>query len=140
MSFHWRGRTKEGVSRWIGNWNPTLRWLGLGFSFYGAIAGCAGVCFLFYALIHSWPKPFDVLTLVFLLHGVIFGGSGAWMLSMRRHILALSTIRQVGEYLGTDEVGVQRMITERSIKPRININGQDLYDVHDFIASPLRIR
>jgi hypothetical protein len=140
MSFHWRGKTKEGVSRWVGAWSAPPRWFGLIFFGYGVLAGCAGLGCLLYALLyHSWQTA-GVLALVGGIHGLVFGGTGAWMLSFRRYILGLSGIRQVGEYLGVDEASAQRMAQERGIKPRLNINGQDLYDVRDFVASPLRIR
>lgn len=134
MSFHWKGKNSQGVSQWRGSWSVPPQWFGQIFFGYGVLAGCAGISLLLYALVtRSWPPSFSVLTLVAVIHAMAFGGSGAWMLAMRRYILSLSQAKEVGKFLGVDEAAVQRIAEERGIKPRLIVNGQDLYDIRDFI-------
>ena len=135
-SFHYRGKDAHGVSRWVGGWNAPPRWFGLIFFVWGVVAACVAAGLLGYMLVRqAWQQPYLTLLFVSVVHTLVFGGSGAWMLSMRRFILGLSRLNEVSEYLGVDDAAVLRMIADRGIKPRLNVNGNDLYDLTDFVGS-----
>ena len=139
MSFHWHGKTKKGAGKWVGTWNAPPLWFGLIFAGYGALAGTAGLVGLLAMLLFPLSK-IGTLVSVGLIHGLVFGGTGAWMLWMRRRILSLSTTDDLCKRLGIDEKTLERVAEENGIRPIYNINEKDYYDSSQFGDSLVLLR
>jgi hypothetical protein len=131
--FHYHGKDKRGVSKWVGGWDKALRGLAIGFLIYGGIAAIALLGMLTYALLTlSWPNVLNVLFFIAFTHTLTFGGVGLWSLRMRRHILSLATPDQVSERFGVPRATLELIAQEKGIKPRMNLNGLDYYNPADF--------
>lgn len=138
--FQWRG-SKNGVSRWEGNWNKPLLWMGRIFTAYGAVAGNTGLGLLYYRLVTETPNiALNTLIPVSLIHGLSFGGSGLWMFWMRKRIFGFSSLQQTATKLNIDEETLKQLIEARRIKPRIIINEEELFDVSDFTGATTLLR
>lgn len=132
-SFHYKGRDKRGVHQWTGSWNTVLKWVGIPFCVYGGFAAIGLIVILLTALITGkWESYFTTLSGVAGIHAITFGATGYWSLWMRRRIQALSPPDQASERLGISHEELQDLATERGIKPRMVINGEDFYDLADF--------
>lgn len=140
MSFHFRGKTKKGASKWVGSWTAPPRWFGLLFAGYGLVAGSAGLLGLLYGLLMGYPPGLSTLVLVGLIHFLAFGGTGYWMLSMRRRILSLNTSEQLCKRLSIDEATLESVAEAKNIRPIYNINGVDYYDPAEFGDSMTLLR
>jgi hypothetical protein len=133
LGFHWRGRNKQGVSKWTGSIKP-LYWIGSIFGIYGPIAAVLGIAAFLYALIFAQLSgPAMVLAGVGLLHGVIFTSIGQWALGMRRHILRLKPAEEVAAQHGVDAATLRELAEQRNIKPRMILNDQPYYDPTEFV-------
>src|SRR5882724_29801 len=101
FTWHWLGKTSQGVNRWAVRGDMPTHRLGLILLGYGVLAGCASLGFLLHALLsHSWQYSGAIL--IFLGHALFPGSMGAIIL----HILRLSNQKQVGKFLGVSEVKV----------------------------------
>jgi hypothetical protein len=133
LGFHYRGKDKRGVSKWVGSWDGVLRWIGTIFLTYSSLAAVGTVGMLIYALLtFSWPAAFNPLLYVAFIHMLTFGGIGLWSLRMRRHILSLATPFQVSARFGVPQATLEQIAQEKGIKPRMNLNGLDYYNPADF--------
>src|SRR5579871_1794468 len=133
ISFQWRGRTREGVSKWIGNWDGPSPWMSKGFIGYGILAGCAGiVAAISSTLLHQGGPGVGTFAMVGLIHGAVFTTIGLWMLRVRRHIQSLNQTNEVCEALGIDEATLLQIAAKRGIKPKLILNNQPLYSLTDF--------
>ena len=131
MSFHWHGRTREGVSKWTGSENALL-WVARIFCGYGPVAGVGGLCALIYGSLHSFASPVLPLMAVGLTHGIVFTAIGAWSLAMYRFVKRLRPADEVRSTLGLDAVQLKQLAEQRNIKPRILLNDEPYYDPSDF--------
>ncbi|HLK61213.1 MAG TPA: hypothetical protein VKU00_31980 [Chthonomonadaceae bacterium] len=139
--FNWIGRTKDGVSRWMGapkgpserSCKNLFRY-GIAMSIVALIATGAMVMHL--------QSPVALLWLALLggTHGLIFSLVGSWLLKMRRNLDRLKTAEELAEEFGSTPEAVQRLAEVRSIRARININDTNLYDPEEFIASRSLLR
>src|SRR5579863_1043920 len=103
LSFHWRGRDKQGVNKWSGSAKP-LYWVGKGFGIYGPLAGIGAVAALLYGLLtHNVTPNIMTLMTVGLIHFVVFTGIGIWSRAMYRHVMRLKPAEQVCTSLGIEQ-------------------------------------
>ena len=138
--FQWRGR-KNGVSRWEGNWNTPMLWVGRIFIAYGALAGSVGLGFLCYRLLTGTPHiAFSTLVPIGLIHGSVFASIGTWSLWMRRRLFGYASLKQAATQLNMDEETLKQLMEARRIKPRIIINDEELFDVSDFTGAATLLR
>ncbi len=140
QSFHFRGRTEQGVGKWVGSYE-ILRWLGTIFTGYGTVAGIVGLSLALYSLaIGSITPALNGLLMVGLIHGVVFTSVGLWARSFRRNIQRLKPVEEVSQQLRVDPPTLDRLAQEKGIKPRININGRDYYEISDFSEANILLR
>lgn len=133
LGFHWRGKDKDGVSKWTGSVKP-LYWTGIICSIYGPIAGILVLSAAFYALLfRHLTEPAMTLIGVGLIHFVLFAAIGQWALAMRRHVLRLKPAEEVSAELGVDAAALRELAEQRSIKPRIILNDKPYYDPTEFV-------
>jgi hypothetical protein len=132
MSFHWRGRDKQGVSKWTGSAKP-LRWLALIFGIYGPLAGIGAISVLVYGLLTHHLTP-GLMTLVSVgaTHFVVFTGIALWSRAMYRHVMRLKPADQMCASLGIAPEALQQIAEARKIKPRLILNEQPYYDPAEF--------
>src|SRR5579871_3885667 len=124
FSFHWRGRDKQGVSKWSGSAKP-LYWIGWIFCIYGPLAGIGAVTTLLYGLLtHNLTPGITTLVSVGLIHCVVFTGIGVWSRAMYKHVMRLKPAEQVCTSLGISETTLRQIAEERKIKPRLILNEQ----------------
>ena len=133
VSFHWHGKTSEGVSRWSGSIQP-LKMLGYGFTIYGPIAGIAGLGALVFGLATGRViGPALPIMMVGLIHGLVFTSIGLWSLRMHRHVTGLAPAAKLAESLGLEGAALRDLASQRNIKPRIILNDEPYYDPTDFV-------
>lgn len=131
-SFHWQGRTKQGVNKWTGSVKPLL-WMGRIFSIYGPIAGLGGLAALLHGLFTGGMGGGHLpLTLVGLIHGIVFTSIGLWALKMHKFVGGLSRAEEVSARLGVGQAKLSELAEQRNIKPKIILNDQPYYDEADF--------
>ncbi len=140
-SFEWRGRTKQGVSKWVGSEEGPPRLLGKIFTRYGIAAGIGGLALALYGLTTgALPQSGSILMMIGLIHGVVFTGIGQWVLSFRRTIQRLKPVETVAQQMQMDTPTIERLAELRGIKPRVNINGRDYFEIADFNDAKLLLR
>jgi hypothetical protein len=139
ISFQWRGRTKDGVSRWWGAEKGPPEWFNRIFLAWGAIAGTGGVvASLAYLITHN--PGLAPLIIVGFTHGLAGGITGLWARKMRLNIAQLKSAEELAEEFGSTPEVVKRLAEEHSIRARINLNDTNLYNPKEFYASQILLR
>jgi hypothetical protein len=141
FQFNWIGRTRSGVNRWIGAPKGPSERVCRYLMGYGAIMGIVGVIATGVFVSHAETTvPLGALALVGGIHGIVFIALGLWLRKLRRTLAPLKTARELAEEFGSTPETVERLAEAHRITARININGSNLYDPDQFIASRSLLR
>jgi hypothetical protein len=139
--FNWTGRTKDGVSRWIGAPKGPSERVCKNLTRYGIFMGITGLCAT--GIMAIYPQIWPALLWLALLggiHGLVFSIMGRWLLKMHKRLAQLKTTEQLAEEFGATPETVQRLAAAHRIRAQININNVDLYDPEEFVASRSLLR
>lgn len=139
MSFKWRGR-RNGVSRWWGARNGPPAFLAWPVLIYGVLAGVGALAVLL-PLPLAMPSPARwALATAGLIHCLVFGLIGLWSLSMRKTMARLQSVEEMQERLGLDANAIRRLAAQKGVRPRLNMNDEDLFEPDELIDSASLLR
>ena len=89
---------------------------------------------------HEGSAPLGLLALIGGIHGIVFTIIGLWLRKMRQNLERLKSVQELAEEYGSTPEAVQRLAEAHSIRARININNENLYDPDEFVASRSLLR
>jgi hypothetical protein len=139
--FNWIGRTKDGVSRWIGAPKGPTERICKFMTVYGIVMSIACLCAIGAIAIAPQIRPnLQWLALISGIHGLIFSVLGICLLKVKKNLANLKTTGELAEEFGSTPEAVERLVEAHGIRARININDDNLFDPEEFIASRSLLR
>jgi C4-dicarboxylate-specific signal transduction histidine kinase len=115
----WRGRTKDGVSRWVGKWRGVPKW------FLGMFGGIAAMLLVGAVVDPRGRIPLITCSLLYIVLLVV-------MYRQRRLMQRLNSPEELAQRLNVPVTELERALQQRGIRPSILLNDIPMYD-------PLRV-
>jgi hypothetical protein len=135
--WQWRGRTKQGASKYVGSQAGPPKWawwllFGLA-SIEAVIAAGLLIASLFIRVDLGDACGFG-------LGAAGHALTGWWLRRQYYYIHGMVDEDDAARWLGVDKAELNQIVEERGIRPKYNINGEDFYDRRDFgdVATLLR--
>jgi hypothetical protein len=139
--FNWIGRTKEGVSRWIGAPRGPSERICKNVIRYGIAMSVIGLVTTVAIMLRvEGSAPLGLLALIGGIHGIVFTVLGFWLRKLSRNLAPLKTLDELANEFGSTPETVQRLVEAHGIRARININNSNLYDPEEFLGSRSLLR